>query len=302
MDAVIQWLLEGDVSLQYLTHRYLLDSGADVLLRLQNRIPAEGYGAAYLSCQNADGHWGLYYYQPKWTSTHYTLLELKNLGMPAACKPCREMIGRMLNECVLQDGGLNLSRHAHPSDVCVDGMALGYASYFLAGDVRLHRLIDHLLAAQKADGGFTWDALSAYGDPHSTICVLEGFSEFRASGEMYRISEIAEAEAKAVAFLLANALFFEGGDARYQKLAYPFRYRYDLLRALEYFALQRLPLSPPLVPALEWLQSKRSGQGFWNLELEHKGAVHFPMEVRGLPSRFITLKALVILRRLQPKP
>jgi hypothetical protein len=55
MDNVVQWLLEGDVSIQYLTHRYLLESDADVLLRLQSRIAREGYGAAYLARQNDNG-------------------------------------------------------------------------------------------------------------------------------------------------------------------------------------------------------------------------------------------------------
>ena len=191
MDAVIQWLMEGDISVQYLAHRYLLESDADVLLRLQNRIPCEGYGAAYLSRQNENGHWGIWYYQPKWTSTHYTLLELKNIGLPAGCAPCREITGRMLDECMLPDGGLNLAKSEHVSDACVDGMALNYASYFLPGDPRLNRLVDHLLDSQRPDGGFTWDPHSNFGDPHSTVCVLEGFAEYRASGISHRRNQIA---------------------------------------------------------------------------------------------------------------
>ena len=79
MDDLVSWLLEGDVSVQYLTHKYLLNSDPAILEQLQNRIEVEGYGAEFLFHQNPDGHWGIYYYQPKWTSTHYTLLDLKNL-------------------------------------------------------------------------------------------------------------------------------------------------------------------------------------------------------------------------------
>ncbi len=79
-------------------------------------------------------------------------------------------------------------------------------------------------------------------------------------------------------------------------LTYPFRYRYDLLRALEYFALHRIPFCEPMRPALRWLQSKQTADGFWNLELVHKGALHFPLEERGMPSRFLTLKALIVLQ------
>ncbi len=28
-------------------------------------------------------------------------------------------------------GGMNLSKYNHPSDICVDGMVLNYAAYFL---------------------------------------------------------------------------------------------------------------------------------------------------------------------------
>lgn len=298
MEAVIQWLLEGDVSIRYLTHRYLLESDADVLLRLQSRIAREGYGAAYLARQNENGHWGIWYYQPKWTSTHYTLLELKNIGLPAANTPCREITSRMLSECMLPDGGLNLAKSEHASDSCVDGMALSYAAYFLAGDARLKRLVDHLLDSQRPDGGFTWNPNSNFGDPHSTICVLEGFSEYLACGASHRKDQIAAAQANAESFLLENKLFFSG-DKRYRMLAYPFRYRYDLLRTLEYLALQRMPFCEPMRPALDWLKSKQSREGFWNLELEHRGAVHFPLETRGSHSRFVTLKALVILKHFQ---
>ena len=65
MDQVISWLLAGDVSIQYMTHRDLLGSDEEKLSQLQSKIPNEGFGAAFLSCQNENGHWGLYYYQPK---------------------------------------------------------------------------------------------------------------------------------------------------------------------------------------------------------------------------------------------
>jgi len=48
--------------------------------------------------------------------------------------------------------------------------------------------------------------------------------------------------------------------------------------------------------ALDWLQAKRKKDGCWFLENQHKGNVHFTMEEVGKPSRFITLKALTILR------
>ena len=64
---IIKWLLEGDVSIQYQIHRDLLSTERK---DLQKRIAKEGFGAEFLSKRKSDGHWGLKFYQPKWTSTH----------------------------------------------------------------------------------------------------------------------------------------------------------------------------------------------------------------------------------------
>ena len=74
----MKWLLDGDVSLQYQVHRDLPKSEHH---HLQERIAREGWGARFLSYRKIDGHWGKSFYQPKWTSTHYTALDLKNLGI-----------------------------------------------------------------------------------------------------------------------------------------------------------------------------------------------------------------------------
>ena len=295
MDKTIAWLLEGDISVRYMTHRDLLHSNEKVLPELQNRIPLEGYGAAFLSCRSENGHWGLHYYQPKWTSTHYTLLDLKNLCVPSDTKPCRELVKKMFDDCMTSDGGLNLSKYEHPSDICVDGMILNYAACFCPDEPRLDNLVDHLISQQRLDGGFTWDRNSSKSDPHTTVCVLEGFGQYLKTVGRHRVAEIESASVKAVEFLLSNGLFMDNSDPRYRKLSYPYRYRYDLLRALEYFTAQKVSYDPRMQPALDWLCGKRRKDSLWYLENVHKGNVHFDMERAGEPSRFITLKALSIL-------
>jgi hypothetical protein len=301
MDDVIAWLLAGDATIQYMTHRFLLRSDANVLQQLQQKTVTQGYGARLLACRTQSGHWGLYYYQPKWTCTHYTLLDLKNLCVPDTLAPCREEIARMFDDCMNADGGLNLSKHEHPSDICVDGMALQYAAYFCKDEPRLAMLAGHLLAAQKADGGFTWDALSAQGDPHTTLCVLEGLGQYGPCAARGQAAALEAAKRCAVAYLLSQGLFMDHADKRFGKLSHPYRYRYDLLRALECFATQRVPYDIRMQPALDWLLRKRQPDGRWYLENQHRGNVHFVMEAVGEPSRFITLKALCILAAFRPR-
>jgi len=296
MDTITSWLLSGDISIQYMTHRDLLGSDESMLSSLQSRIPSEGFGARFLARRTESGHWGLHWYQPKWTCTHYTLLDLKNLCVPKTLAPCREMVRRMFEEFALEDGGLNLAKSDLPSDIAVNGMILNYAIYFCISDPRVSRLADHLLACQLANGGFNWDRGAQEGEPHTTICVLEGLAQYQRSGADHRKGDVAEALTRGTTFLFTNHLFMHARDRRFSLLSYPYRYRYDLLRALEFFTNLGMPLHPELLPALEWLREKRKPDGLWQLEHTHKGNVHFEMEAIHQPSRFITLKALRILR------
>lgn len=180
-------------------------------------------------------------------------------------------------------------------------MVLNYASYFCPDDPRVIKLAQHLLSVQKADGGFTWDTLSEEGDPHTTICVLEGFGQLSISMPEHGLSGIEEAKTKAIEFLLSKKLFIEDADKRFRKLSYPYRYRYDLLRALGCFADQHISYDVRMQSAIDWLEAKKRKDGLWYLENQHKGNVHFSMEKVGGPSRFITLKALHIFKYFQNK-
>lgn len=94
-DQIIAWLIEADVSIQYQVYRDLL--GVEKK-ELQERIAKEGWGQMFLSKRNANSHWGDSFYQPKWISTHYTLLDLRNLCLPQNNEIVQETI-----ELVLQN-------------------------------------------------------------------------------------------------------------------------------------------------------------------------------------------------------
>ncbi len=295
-NLIINWLLEGDVSVQYGAQRYILGSDRPTLGALQARIETEGFGARYLAKRSDSGHWGTWFYQPKWTCTHYTLALLAELGMPEENEACVEMTRRAFDERQLSGGGINFSRTLPQPDVCIGGMVLSYACRFISSDKRLERLCSFLLDHQRQSGGFGWSTRSQSDDPHTTICVLEGFMAYRKAGFSYKLFEVACAERRAIEYLFSNKLF-AGGDKRFKLLSHPYRYRYDLLRVLEYFEASGHPYDARLKPELDWLAEKRGEDGLWRLENIHPGKMHFPLETVGAPSRFITLKALRILNR-----
>jgi len=119
-NEIINWLLEGDVSIQYQTHRDSLKSETDVLIPLKKRIATEGWGYEFLKRQHPEGRWGRAFYQPKCTSTNYTLLDLRNL-----CAPCTPQIMKELNviveTCKGADGSINGFVSVLESDMCING-------------------------------------------------------------------------------------------------------------------------------------------------------------------------------------
>ncbi|WP_320121667.1 hypothetical protein [uncultured Sphaerochaeta sp.] len=293
-DTVIKWLLDGDVSIQYLTHTTLLASEALVVESLQKRIEREGYGKKLLSCQTETGHWGLWFYQPKWTSTHYTLYALRQLGIHPEVEACRQMVKRTFDECMLSCGGMNMAKSTMPSDIAIDGMFLDYAAYFCREEERIETLVAYLLTQRKPQGGYSWNYDSPIGDPHTTICVIEGFLSYLEQGIQNYTQFVQQAVQEAIEFILAHDLFWDD-DKRYQKLTYPHYYHYDILRFLVAASRFNYPCDKHIRNALHWLKNKEK-DGFWDLEYIHPGAVHLVYEQKREKSRFITYKALTVLK------
>lgn len=298
---IINWLLQGDVSIQYQTYRDLL---GEERKDLKSRIETEGWGQKFLSFRNENGHWGRSFYQPKWTSTHYTLLDLKNLCISNTNKPIRETINIILRENKVDDGGIHPIGTTKVSDVCINGMALNYCSYFKTGEKDLESVVDFILSQQMLDGGFNCRSNRSgakHSSLHTTISVLEGILEYKNKGYTYRVNELINVEKKSQEFILQHCLFKSDNtgnviDDRYFRFTYPTRWRYDILRALDYFQFADVEYDKRMKDAIDVLVNKRTKENSWKLQANHPGASHFHMEQVGQPSRWNTLRALRILK------
>ncbi|MCK5200454.1 MAG: hypothetical protein KAR21_18995, partial [Spirochaetales bacterium] len=193
-NEIIDWLLEGDVSIQYQVYRDLLSIIRD---DLRNRISAEGWGAESLSRRRSDGHWGRKFYQPKWTSSHYTLLDLRNLCISPDNPIIRESVDMIAVHEKGPDGGINPAGSVLDSDVCINGMFLNYASYFKADKEKLKSIVDFILSQCMIDGGFNCRSNrsgAVHSSLHSTLSVLEGITEYEFNDYTYRLDELKKAE------------------------------------------------------------------------------------------------------------
>ena len=139
-EEIIKWLLAGDVSIQYQVHRDIL---SDERHDLRKKIAFEGWGKQFLLERKPEGHWGQKFYQPKWTSSHYTLLDLRNICIDPLQPLIRESVDLIATTEKGPDGGIRPIGSLQKSDVCINGMFLNYASYFKADEDKLKSVIEN---------------------------------------------------------------------------------------------------------------------------------------------------------------
>jgi hypothetical protein len=299
-DFVVAWLLGGDVAVQYQTWRDLLGRDDPAL---QCRIAAEGLGAAILKACGGEGHWGRGFYQPKWTSSHYTLLELKNLGVSNLAPRARDVVRLILDREKGPDGGLNATKTVRPSDACVNAMALNYASYFGADEDHLASIVDFLLRQRLGDGGLNCrlnQGGARHSSVHTTVCAIEAITQYQRSGYGYRLDELRFARAEATDFLLRHHLYRsertgETMSPEFTRLHHPARWHFDILRGLESLADAGTAYDPRMADALRTLESRRHPDGRWAANRPYPGVTHLPPPRAGEPNRWISLMALRVL-------
>ncbi len=246
---------------------------------------------------------------PKWTSTHYTILDLKNLGIDPNNEQIIESIELILRDFRETDGGINPGKTVKVSDVCLNGMFLNYACYFKVSMMSIKSIVDFLISLQMGDGGFNCELNrggAVHSSLHSTISVLEGFHEYTLNRYRYRFSELTEIVEEAREFILQHKLFRsdrtdEVIDKRMLMLSYPSRWHYDILRAFDYFQSADLGFDERMQDALDVLIKKRRKDGTWSVQAKHPGQTHFEMEQSGRPSRWNTLRALRVLKKYIPE-
>ncbi len=224
-------------------------------------IAEVGWGKRLLDAQDAGGTWGHGLYGPKWTSTTYTLLLLRRLGLapsnPQAIAGCR----RLLDDATWISGGVSLFTGIQLAEKCVNGMVLSLASYFDVPDSRVRSIADMLMDGGLPDGG--WNCRDIRGAVHSsfhtTISVLEGLQEWK---RRTRSQDADQAIAFGQEFMLRHRMYQshrtgEVINSEWLTFHFPPRWHYDVLRGLEH--LQDADAAPDerAADAIELVVSKR---------------------------------------------
>jgi hypothetical protein len=303
---VTDWLLDSDPALRWQVLRDLVDASPEEIAAERGRVATEGWGARFLGEQAEDGLWDGGTYRPgwipperdgfdAWSGTHFSLQQLVDFGLDPESPQARLAIGRVRENVRWEhDGEPYFEGETEP---CINGVTLTIASYFGEGG---DTIVESLLGSRLADGG--WNCWAEYGAQvssfHSTICAVEGLRDWqRAGGPDPRAEEAALAGEE---YLLERKLYRRRSDGsvpdpRMTMLSYPVRWFHDILRGLEHFRRQGRR-DPRLAEAVELVRGKADADGRWTLENIHEGSVILEFEREGDQSRWVTLRALRVLR------
>ena len=313
-DSVIDWLLNSDPSIRWQVMRDLLDVPESEYRAERAKVETEGWGARLLSYEDEDGQWAGGAFAPRdfdfrewqevgqpWTATAFSLSQLREFGLDPSSDRARRAVELI---------GAN-SRWDHAGEPywegeveeCINGRIVADGAYF---GVDVSALADRLAGERLDDGG--WNCERANGSVRSsfatTINVLEGLLEYeRATGGT---PQSQEARKSGEEYLLERNLYRrvstgEPADEQFLSFVHPSRWRYDVLRALDYFrsaaALTGAAPDPRLGEAVDHVRSGRLDDGAWLLGWTLPGRVWFEVDYgAGKPSRWVTLRAMRVLR------
>lgn len=309
--SVISWLLEGDPAIRWQVMRDLLDQPRRAWEAERQRVATTGWGAEFLKLQDKEGTWShTLYGNPKWTCTTYTLLLLRDMGLPQDCpravQGTRVLLDRGLRFAESVRGKTKFPECLRRIDTCVAGMWFSLGLYFDCENPRLAEIAEYLLDEQMPDGGWNCRRVRAgatHSSFHTTLNVLDGI-RIAISCRIGPVAKLKAAEARAIEFMLMHHMYISDRTGKiikdaFTQFSFPPRWHYDVLRGLDYLRSACINGDKRLREAYALLNSHRLSDGRWPLQNRHPGKVFFNMESVGQPSRWNTLRALRVLRDRQ---
>jgi hypothetical protein len=331
-------LEESNPSVRYFTLRDILGEPEDQpeVMMARKAIPDSAIVQRILRKQSSQGYWEKpdSPYLPKYKSSYWTIMILGRLGMDRAsekmAKAC-EFIFQFQHE----DGGFSSESPSSASReyeyrrrkgkklpsqdkfvsslifesqlTCLTGnmvsalIRIGYAD-----DPRVKKALEWLVRTQNKDGGWLCPYWKAHvRDKHGcfmgTICPMEAFSE----APRQNLTEgMKEAISKGTEFLLMHHLFqadhhdYSIINQAWLRLSFPWFAGYNILRGLDVLTKLGYVKDQRINDAVKVILQKRQNNGTWILEDSPIGRMQTNIETKGQPSKWITLFALRVLKRL----
>jgi hypothetical protein len=279
---------------------------------------ASGPVPAILDAQESEGYWQ----QPgggygKYRGTAWQIIMLGDLGADPTDERVRRACEYVLSHGIAANGGYAYNRMPVPSGVlhCLNGNVVN-------GLIRLGRLDD-----PRVQGALEWQARAITGEEpiqyyQSTTsgpgfgCAVnakqpcawgatKALKALAAVPPARRSPVVQRAIEQGVEFFLRHDLAqadypYTGkiGTAWF-KLGFPLSYWSDLLETLAALVDLGYGRDPRLAETYAWLLGKQDAQGRWKLENSLNGKMWADIEKRGKPSKWVTLRALRVIKAIE---
>lgn len=317
----LEWLLEpSNHSVRYWALKQLMDKPQSdpEVQSAQEALMGSQPIRAVLGGQSPEGHWGDPgdMYNPKYRASTHSLLVLAELG--AKRTPAIERGVEHIFEFQRDSGHFFMNKpktaRGYASKVtdgcCLDANVLHYLNHFgYLDDPRTGKLLGFLLEDHSPDEA-GWKCRAYPIDPSKVFApncymgaakVLRTFSAIpsgRRSSEMNAVidREVESVLENGVYRYLRNPDGSRKDKAGWKRFGFPLFYQSDALEVLD--ALTRLGVRDPrMEPAINLILDAQQGDGSWFLKHTFNGKMWIDIDVKHEPSKWITLRALRVLKR-----
>jgi hypothetical protein len=308
----IEWMLDSDPALKWQVERDILGLPEIDWQKTRALTSSEGFAAKLLALQDEDGQWAGGAYFPTredaralpyvegekgqpYIATTWTLNSLREWGVDASV--LGDTADRLDAGCKWEYD--DLPYWGGEVDCCINSFTVSNGAW-LGRD--MSTLVDWFLEHQLEDGG--WNCEWIEGDLrssfHSTLNALVGLLDYELrTGKNDKVSD---ARKRAEEYLLQRRLMFRLSNGEpvgpwLHDLAYPFRWNYSIIRALNYF-MSASKFSgdapdPRLADAMNLLASWANENGRWVTNDRIPGQVWFDVDTPvGEESKWLTFYAL----------
>ena len=322
-DDPTPWLLEPDPDnsgVRYFALRDLLGRPEDDLKVQAARaaIMTTGPVPAILDAQYPDGYWvkpggG---YSPKYRSTVWQIIFLAELGADPADERVQRGCEYVLSHSIAANGAFSALQKPVPSGSipCLNGNLL-YALQRLgyADDTRVQVALDWLVQAITGEGGFRYLKSGTSGPrfacsanlgqscgwgANKAMKALIAVSPQRRMPAMQRALEVGAEFLFSRDPAVADYPYTQRVSSTWLKFGFPLTYWSDVLETTAVLVELGYGDDSRLTNGLQLILSKQDAQGRWKLENSLHGKMWADIEEKRKPSKWVTLRALRVLRHV----
>jgi hypothetical protein len=331
-DNPLPWLLAEDVQnpgVRYFALQDLLELPGDApeVGAAREAVMATGPVPVILNQQHPQGYWVKPGYLPKYNGTMWSIIFLAQLGAHGDEPRIRLACDHLFDYAVAEHGGLSMDGrnsgliHCLQGNLCAALIDFGYLE-----DERLQRALGwlarsitgagiapntekkapvHYLRSGNSAPGFACSANNQLPCAWGAVKAMLALAKVPAGQRTPVMESAIETGGN---FLLSRDPAVADYPMGYTtkpnrswfKFGYPIGYVTDVLQNLEVLTTLGWETDPRLENGLALLLSKQDERGRWSMEYTYNGKTWVDVEEKGQPSKWVTLRALRVLKQAYP--